>query len=58
MCIAVHVEAAERPNILRQAEILPRARNAPQSCAPWRHHFDVMDALRDAGSSLVDDVLA
>ncbi|RMD93645.1 MAG: alpha/beta hydrolase [Alphaproteobacteria bacterium] len=55
----VWVGAEERPAFLDQARWLveswPRAR---LRVAPGRHHFDVIEALEDAGSPLVGDLLA
>ena len=56
--IAIHVGADERPSFLWQAETLASAWGAPLRIAPGKHHFDVIDALRDPASPLVADLLA
>lgn len=56
--IAVHVGAAERPSFLWQARALGDAWGVPVRQAEGRHHFDVIDALRDPGSPLMADILA
>ena len=56
--IAVHVGAAERPGFLWQADALGAAWDAPVRRAEGRHHFDVIDALRDPASRLVADIMA
>lgn len=55
--IAVHVGAAERPSFRWQAEALARAWQAPLRVAPGRHHFDVIEALGDPRSPMLDDLL-
>lgn len=56
--IAVHVGADERPSFLWQAQALADAWDAPLRRAAVRHHFDVIDALRDPASPLMADLLA
>ena len=43
----VWVGAEERPAFLDQARLLAAAWDAPLRIAPGRHHFDVLDGLRD-----------
>ncbi|MFO6464581.1 alpha/beta hydrolase [Jannaschia sp. KMU-145] len=56
--IAVHVGAEERPSFLWQADALGAAWDVPVHRTPDRHHFDVIDALRDPASPLMRDILA
>lgn len=53
----VWVGAEERPAFLEQARGLAQAWGAPLSTAPGRHHFDVIDTLKDADSPLLDALL-
>ncbi|MEM9796900.1 MAG: alpha/beta hydrolase [Pseudomonadota bacterium] len=55
--LAIHVGADERPAFLWQADLLGAAWNGPVRIAPGRHHFDVIDALTDPASALIDDLL-
>ncbi|TFL17954.1 alpha/beta hydrolase [Jannaschia formosa] len=55
--VAVHVGGAERPSFLWQAEALAGAWGVPLRVAGGRHHFDVIDALRDPQSALMADIL-
>jgi len=54
----VWVGAAERPAFLWQARTLAEEWACPWTPAPGRHHFDVIDALADPGSALVQTLLA
>lgn len=56
--VTVWVGAEERPVFLDQARWLAEAWRAEHRIAPGRHHFDVIDALRDADSPLVAAILA
>jgi len=56
--IAVHVGADERPSFLWQAQVLADAWGVPVRTAPGTHHFDVIDALIDPSSTLLDDICA
>jgi hypothetical protein len=56
--VAVHVGAKERPAFLWQARALGAAWGVPVREAPGRHHFDVIDALRDPDSPMMRDLLA
>lgn len=53
----IHVGADERPSFLWQAETLSQAWAAPLRTISDRHHFDVIDALRDPTSLLLSDLL-
>jgi arylformamidase len=53
----VHVGAAERPAFLWQARVLAEEWGCPLTLAEGRHHFDVIDALADPGSALLDAIL-
>ena len=54
----VWVGAEERPAFLDQAAWLAEAwPEARHYIAPGRHHFDVIDALKDEGSALVADLV-
>ncbi|CTQ48281.1 alpha/beta hydrolase [Jannaschia donghaensis] len=55
--IAVHVGEKERPSFLQMADALGDAWDIPVHCTPNRHHFDVIDALRDPASPLMRDLL-
>lgn len=50
----VWVGGQERPSFLYQARLLSEAWNCPWTVCPGRHHFDVIDALQDPKSPLVD----
>ena len=54
----VWVGGAERPAFLDQARWLSDAWACPLSVAEGRHHFDVIDALCDPSSALMDVLLA
>ncbi len=54
----VWVGAMERPAFLWQARTLSEEWACPWTPAPGRHHFDVIDALADPASPLVDTLLA
>ncbi|MEM8822698.1 MAG: alpha/beta hydrolase [Pseudomonadota bacterium] len=56
--VAVHVGADERPSFLWQARALSDAWSVLLRIAPGKHHFDVIDALRDPSSPLMADILA
>jgi acetyl esterase/lipase len=55
--VTVWVGAEERPVFLDQAIGLSEAWHAPLRLEPGRHHFDVLDGLRDAGSPMVESIL-
>lgn len=56
--VTVWVGAEERPAFLDQARWLAEAWGAPNRIAPGRHHFDVIDELRQPDSPLVNAILA
>lgn len=58
--VAVHVWVGgqERPAFLWQARTLSEDWDCPWTVAPGRHHFNVIDDLRDGGSTLMDTLLA
>lgn len=56
--VTVWVGAEERPVFLDQARDLAEAWGAEHRIAPGRHHFDVIDELREAESPLVNAILA
>lgn len=58
--LAVHVwvGGAERPAFLGQAQLLAAAWGAPLTIAPGRHHFDVIDALADPASAMMESLCA
>ena len=56
--VTVWVGADERPVFLDQARWLAEAWGAEHRIAPGRHHFDVIDELREAGSPLVNAILS
>ena len=56
--VTVWVGAEERPVFLDQARWMSEAWSAPLRIDPGRHHFDVIDGLRDADSPLIEAVLA
>ncbi|MBW4709476.1 alpha/beta hydrolase [Roseobacter sp. YSTF-M11] len=51
--VKIWVGADERPVFLEQAEAQARAWGARQVIVPGKHHFDVIDALKDPASDLV-----
>ncbi|PTX54392.1 acetyl esterase/lipase [Litoreibacter ponti] len=51
--VSVIVGAQERPVFLDQARWLAEAWDAPHIVLPGRHHFDVIDDLRDAQSPML-----
>lgn len=53
----VWVGGQERPAFLWQARVLSEEWACPWTVDPGRHHFDVIDALADAGSGLMGCVL-
>lgn len=53
----VWVGGQERPAFLWQARSLSEAWACPWTVAPGRHHFDVIEDLRDPGSALVETCL-
>lgn len=53
----VWVGAEERPAFLWQARTLSEEWACPWTPAPGRHHFDVIDALADPASPLVETIL-
>lgn len=55
--VTVWVGAEERPVFLDQARWLARAWGAPLEIAAGRHHFDVIEALADPSSRMVDRLL-
>ncbi len=55
--VTVWVGAEERPVFLDQAKWLAEAWGAEHRVDPGRHHFDVIDGLRDAASPLVRAIL-
>ena len=56
--VTVWVGAEERPAFLDQARWLSEAWGAEHRVDPGRHHFDVIDGLRDPASPLVNAILA
>ena len=56
--VAIHVGASERPAFLWQAGALAAAWAVPLRQMPARHHFDVIDDLRNPDSALMADLLA
>lgn len=53
----VWVGGAERPAFLWQARVLSEAWACPWTVEPGRHHFDVIEGLKDPGSALVETCL-
>ena len=51
------VGAEERPAFLDQNRWLAKAWGIPERIAPGKHHFDVIDALEDPDSLMLDDLL-
>lgn len=56
--VTVVVGSQERPVFLDQARWLAEAWKAPYLVLPGRHHFDVIDGLRDADSAMMRMVLS
>lgn len=54
--VTVWVGAQERPAFLDQARGLAAAWSASLQVAEGRHHFDVIDAMRDPDSAMVSDL--
>jgi arylformamidase len=50
----VWVGGHERPSFLWQARLLSENWNCAWTVSPGKHHFDVIDALQDPGSALVE----
>lgn len=57
IAVTVWVGADERPAFVDQARWLGEAWDVPVRQAVGRHHFDVIDALRDPASPMVADML-
>ncbi len=55
--VRVWVGGAERPAFLDQARALSAAWGVPCDVAPDRHHFDVIDDLKDKDSALMQAIL-
>jgi arylformamidase len=55
--VTVWVGAQERAAFLWQARLLSEAWNCPWHAEPGKHHFDVIDALRDPASGLMKTLL-
>lgn len=55
--VTVWVGAAERPAFIDQARRLSEAWSAELEIVPDRHHFDVIDALRDPESAMVTSIV-
>ena len=55
--VTVWVGADERPALLDQAQWLAAAWGCPKVIAPGRHHYDVIDDLKDPTSALCDALL-
>ena len=55
--VTVVVGSQERPAFLDQARWLSEAWDAKQMILPGRHHFDVIDGLRDADSPMMKAAL-
>ncbi len=53
----VWVGEEERPAFVAQAEALAKAWEAPLTITPARHHFNVIDDLRDPRSALMEALL-
>ncbi|MFN4170216.1 MAG: alpha/beta hydrolase [Pseudorhodobacter sp.] len=53
----VRVGGQERPSFLWHARLLSEAWDCGWSVAPGLHHFDVIDALEDADSDLMEETL-
>ena len=57
VAVTVWVGANERPAFLDQARWLAEAWNAGHEIAEGRHHFDVIAALEDPDSRMVEQLL-
>ncbi len=57
MPVSVWVGAEERPVFLDQAMQLSKAWNAELRVDPGRHHFDVIDGMREPNSPIVESIL-
>ncbi|QIE40726.1 alpha/beta hydrolase [Rhodobacteraceae bacterium SC52] len=55
--VTTWVGGAERPAFLDQARWLGEAWQTPVRIAQGKHHFDVIDALREPGSAMLRDLL-
>lgn len=55
--VFVWVGAQERPTFLWQARVLSEEWNCPWHAASGKHHFDVIDPLRDPASDLMEVLL-
>ncbi len=55
--MAVRVGGAERPVFLEQAKLLANHWNCQLDVVAGRHHFDVIDALEDPESDLMEQLL-
>jgi len=55
--VFVWVGAQERPEFVWQARLLSEEWRCPWHAAAGRHHFDVIDPLRDAASDLMEVLL-
>ncbi len=55
--VSVWVGADERPAFLDQARWQSEAWSCPLNIAPGKHHFDVIDALADPTSDMMQDIL-
>lgn len=55
--VMVWVGAQERPAFLWQARLLSEAWDCPWHAAPGRHHFNVIDPLREADGDLTEAVI-
>jgi arylformamidase len=55
--VTVWVGAQERPSFLWQARLLSEAWDCPWHAEPGRHHFDVIDGLREPASPLMRTLL-
>ena len=56
--VTVWVGAEERPVFLDQAMFLASVWDASIRIDPGRHHFDLLDPMQDAGSPIVNSILA
>lgn len=54
----VWVGAAERPAFLWQARVLAEEWDCPWTADPGKHHFDVIEALEDPASPLIEALLS
>lgn len=55
--VSVWVGGAERPAFVDQARWLSEAWNMPLTIDPDRHHFDVIDGLKQSDSKLMREIL-